>query len=61
MQEEEEAGGGEGGRGASKEGRLQRGRGEAGGKVDSDKEQQEDLVENEEDLHQRSISETDLR
>lgn len=63
VREEEEAGGGgrEGGRRASKEGRLQGGRKEAGGKVDTDKEHQEDLVEKEEDLHQRSISETDLR
>lgn len=55
--EEEEAGGGGGeeGRRASKEGRLQ------GGRVDTDKEHQEDLMEKEEDLHQRSISETDLR
>ncbi|XP_078028095.1 regulating synaptic membrane exocytosis protein 2 isoform X4 [Epinephelus lanceolatus] len=61
--EEEEAGGGGGveGRGASKEGRSQGGRRGSGGKVDTDKEHQEDLVENEEDLHQRSISETDLR
>lgn len=55
---EEEAGvggGGEGGR-SSKEGRSQGGR-----EVDTDKEHQEDLVEKEEDSHQRSISETDLR
>lgn len=62
--EEEEAGGGAGGaegKRASKEGRSQEGRQGSGGKVDSDKEHQEDLVEKEEDLHQRSISETDLR
>ncbi|XP_051262214.1 regulating synaptic membrane exocytosis protein 2 isoform X6 [Dicentrarchus labrax] len=61
--EEEEAGGGGGekGRRASKEGRSQGGRKGSGGKVDTDKEHQEDLVEKEEDLHQRSISETDLR
>lgn len=63
VQEEEEAvgGGGEDRRRASKEGRLQEGRKGSGGRVDTDKEHQEDLVENEEDLHQRSISETDLR
>lgn len=64
--EEEEAGGGGGGRGGegrrtSKGGRSQGGREGSGGKVDTDKEHQEDLVENEDDLHQRSISETDLR
>ncbi|XP_034729362.1 regulating synaptic membrane exocytosis protein 2 [Etheostoma cragini] len=48
------------GRRASKEGRSQEGRKGSGGKVDTDKEHQEDLVEKEEDLHQRSISETDL-
>uniref|UniRef100_A0A671VV91 Regulating synaptic membrane exocytosis 2 n=1 Tax=Sparus aurata TaxID=8175 RepID=A0A671VV91_SPAAU len=63
VREEEEAvgGGGEDRRRASKEGRLQEGRKGSGGRVDTDKEHQEDLVENEEDLHQRSISETDLR
>ncbi|XP_069393994.1 regulating synaptic membrane exocytosis protein 2 isoform X40 [Paralichthys olivaceus] len=55
-----EGGGGEGGRRASKEGRLQEGRKGSGGNVDTDKEHREDLVETEEDLHQRSISETDL-
>ncbi|KAM7420232.1 hypothetical protein PAMA_014772 [Pampus argenteus] len=62
--EEEEAGGGVGGgegRRASKEARSQGGRKGSVGKVDTDKEHQEDLVENEDDLHQRSISETDLR
>lgn len=61
--EEEEVGGGGGGEGrrANKEGRSQGGRKGSGGKVDTDKEQQEDLVEKEDDLHQRSISETDLR
>lgn len=61
--EEEEAGGGGGeeGRRVSKEGRSQGGRKGSGGRVDTDKEHQEDLVEKEEDLHQRSISETDLR
>ncbi|XP_041797624.1 regulating synaptic membrane exocytosis protein 2 isoform X1 [Chelmon rostratus] len=60
--EEEEAGGGGGeeGRRVSKEGRSQGGRKGSGGRVDTDKEHQEDLVEKEEDLHQRSISETDL-
>ncbi|XP_071758503.1 regulating synaptic membrane exocytosis protein 2 isoform X1 [Centroberyx gerrardi] len=52
-------GGGEEGRRASKEGGSQEGR--KGGKVEREKEHQEDLVENEEDLRQRSISETDLR
>lgn len=63
VREEEEAvgGGGEDRRRASKEGRLQGGRKGSGERVDTDKEHQEDLVENEEDLHQRSISETDLR
>lgn len=63
--EEEEAGGGGGvgeeGRRASKAGRSHGGRNGSGGKVDTDKEHQEDLVEKEEDLRQRSISETDLR
>lgn len=62
--EEEEAGGGGGGeegRRVGKEGGSQGGREESGGRVDTDKEHQEDLVEKEEDLHQRSISETDLR
>ncbi len=61
--EEEEAGGGGGeeGRRACKEGESQGGRKELEGRVDSDKEHQEDLVEKEEDLLQRSISETDLR
>lgn len=63
--EEEEAGGGGGGGGAgkraSKEERSQ-GEGEGSvGRLDTDKEQQEDLLETEDDLHQRSISETDLR
>lgn len=64
--EEEEAGGGGGGGGgagkrASKEEQSQ-GEGEGSvGRVDTDKEQQEDLLETEDDLHQRSISETDLR
>nr|XP_046255755.1 regulating synaptic membrane exocytosis protein 2 isoform X5 [Scatophagus argus] len=60
--EEEEAGGGGGeeGRRESKEGRLQGGRKGSLGEVDTDKEHQEDLVEQEEDLHQRSVSETDL-
>uniref|UniRef100_A0A3Q2VR49 Regulating synaptic membrane exocytosis 2 n=1 Tax=Haplochromis burtoni TaxID=8153 RepID=A0A3Q2VR49_HAPBU len=59
VREEEEAG--EKGRGASKEGRVQRGGKEWEGKVDAGEEHQKDLVEKEEDLHQRSISETDLR
>lgn len=61
--EEEEVGGGGGEeeRRASKEGRLQGERMGSMGRVDTDKEHQEDLVENEDDLHQRSISETDLR
>ncbi|KAG7475505.1 regulating synaptic membrane exocytosis protein 2 isoform X10 [Solea senegalensis] len=58
-----EGGRGEGGGGGrdSKECRMQGGRKEAGGEVDTDKEHEEDLVEKEEDFHQRSISETDLR
>lgn len=60
VQEEEEAGG-ERGKVAIIEGRLQGGNNELEGKVDRDKEHQEDLVEQEEDLHQRSISETNLR
>ncbi|KAM8870899.1 regulating synaptic membrane exocytosis protein 2 isoform 35-T36 [Spinachia spinachia] len=55
---EEEAGmggGGVEGKRASKEGRSKGGR-----EVDRGKERQEDLVEKEEDSHQRSISETDL-
>ncbi|XP_063341191.1 regulating synaptic membrane exocytosis protein 2 isoform X18 [Pelmatolapia mariae] len=59
VREEEEAG--EKGRGASKEGRVQRGGKGWEGKVDAGEEHQKDLVEKEEDLHQRSISETDLR
>lgn len=60
---EEEAGGGgrKEGRRTSKEGSSQGGRKGPGGNVDTDKELQEELVEKEEDLHQRSISETDLR
>lgn len=62
MLEEEEAGGRgrEGERRAGNEGRSH-GEGEGSvGRVDSE-EHQEDLVENEEDVHQRSVSETDLR
>ncbi|XP_056142235.1 regulating synaptic membrane exocytosis protein 2 isoform X1 [Lampris incognitus] len=56
------AGGGEEkGRGGSKEAGPLEGRKGSGEKVDREQEHQEDLVENEEDLHQRSISETDLR
>lgn len=60
--EEEEASGGdrEGERRIGKEGRSQGEREGSVGRVDSE-EHQEDLVENEEDLHQRSVSETDLR
>ncbi|XP_039663081.1 regulating synaptic membrane exocytosis protein 2 isoform X23 [Perca fluviatilis] len=63
LEAEGTGGGGRAGEGrrASKEGRSQEGRKGSGGKVDTDKEHQEDLVEKEEDLHQRSISETDLR
>lgn len=60
--EEEEAGGRgrEGERRAGNEGRSQaEGEGSVG-RVDSE-EHQEDLVEDEEDVHQRSVSETDLR
>ncbi|CAI5662837.1 unnamed protein product [Oreochromis niloticus] len=58
VREEEEAG--EKGRGASKEGRVQREGKRSEGKVDAGEEHQKDLVEKEEDLHQRSVSETDL-
>ena len=59
VREEEEVG--ERRRWASKDGRLQGGSKESGGKVDRDEEDEEVLVEKEEDLHQRSISETNLR
>ncbi|XP_037836178.1 regulating synaptic membrane exocytosis protein 2 isoform X4 [Kryptolebias marmoratus] len=59
--QEEEEGGGERRKVDIIEGRLQEGNKESGGNVDRDKEHQEDLVEEEEDLHQRSISETNLR
>ena len=59
VREEEELG--ESGRGASKEVRLQEESKELVGKAYRDKEHQEDLVEKEEDLHQRSNSETNLR
>ncbi|XP_037836180.1 regulating synaptic membrane exocytosis protein 2 isoform X6 [Kryptolebias marmoratus] len=58
--QEEEEGGGERRKVDIIEGRLQEGNKESGGNVDRDKEHQEDLVEEEEDLHQRSISETNL-
>lgn len=63
VQEEEEVerGGGEGGIKATKVGRSQMGHKGSGGKVETDKEHQQDMVEKEEDLYQRSISETDLR
>lgn len=62
MLEEEEAGGRgrEGERRAGNEGRSQGEREGSVGRVDSE-EHQEDVVENEEDVHQRSVSETDLR
>lgn len=66
LEEEEAAAAGGGGRGgerrAGREGRS-KGSGEGEGsarRVDSE-ERREDLVENEEDLQQRSVSETDLR
>lgn len=59
--QEEEEGGGERRKVAIMEERLQGGNKDLEGKVDRDKEHQEDLVEEEEDLHQRSISETNLR
>lgn len=59
--QEEEEGRGERGKVARIEGRLQGENTESGQKVDRDLEHQEDLVEEEEDLHQRSISETNLR
>lgn len=63
LEEEEEAAGGgrEKDRRASREGQLQGESKGSVGRVDTDKEHQDDLVENEEDLQQRSISETDLR
>lgn len=59
--QEEEEGGGDRGKVSRIEGRLHGGNTESGEKVDRDKEHQEDLVEEEKDLHQRSISETNLR
>lgn len=62
VHEEEEVGkGGEGERKATKVGRSQRGCKGSGAKIDTDIEHQQDMVEKEEDLYQRSISETDLR
>lgn len=63
VHEEQEVGReeGEGGRQATKVGRSQMGCKGSGGKVDTDTEHQQDMVEKEEDLYQRSISETDLR
>ncbi|KAK5922769.1 hypothetical protein CgunFtcFv8_020005 [Champsocephalus gunnari] len=64
VREEEEAGGGGGGgegRRASADGKVQGGRKGSVGKADTGEERQEDVVETEEDLPQRSISETDLR
>ncbi|XP_055358952.1 regulating synaptic membrane exocytosis protein 2 isoform X3 [Betta splendens] len=51
----------EGGRRAAKVGGSHTGGQGSGGKVDTDKEHQQDVVEKEEDLYQRSISDTDLR
>ncbi|XP_054638235.1 regulating synaptic membrane exocytosis protein 2 isoform X32 [Dunckerocampus dactyliophorus] len=61
--EEEEAGGRGGGDGtrANKEGIVQGERKGSGSKVDTHEQHHEDLLEKEDDLHQRSISETDLR
>lgn len=61
--EEEEAAGGrsEKDRRDIREGQLQGESKGSLGRVDTDKEHQDDLVENEEDLQQRSVSETDLR
>nr|XP_054596528.1 regulating synaptic membrane exocytosis protein 2 isoform X27 [Nothobranchius furzeri] len=58
VQEEEEMG--ERRRESRKEGGLQGGNKESRGQVDRVEQHQEDLVEEEEDLHQRSISETNL-
>lgn len=63
VQEEEDEvgkrGGGEGERKATNVARSQMGCKESGGEVDT--EHQQNMVEKEEDLYQRSISETDLR
>nr|XP_057909490.1 regulating synaptic membrane exocytosis protein 2 isoform X12 [Doryrhamphus excisus] len=61
--EEEEAGGRGGGDGtrANKEGMVQGERKGSGSEVDTHEQRHEDLLEKEDDLHQRSISETDLR
>ncbi|XP_037129592.1 regulating synaptic membrane exocytosis protein 2 isoform X23 [Syngnathus acus] len=61
--EEEETGrrgGGEGTR-VNKDGLVQGERKGSGNKVDKDKRQHEEMLMKEDDLHQRSISETDLR
>ncbi|KAM8846481.1 regulating synaptic membrane exocytosis protein 2 isoform 3-T3 [Synchiropus picturatus] len=57
--EEEEAGGVGGAKEASQDGKQQGDRQGSGANVDNRKD--EDLAENEDDLHHRSISETDLR
>ncbi|KAM9723437.1 regulating synaptic membrane exocytosis protein 2 isoform 16-T16 [Menidia menidia] len=57
VREEEEVGN----RGKGGGGRLQGGGKASAGNVDRDKEREEDLLEKEEDLRQRSISETNLR
>lgn len=60
VQEEVKAEGG--GQERGREGEyVQGGRSERGSELDREKEHQEDVVEKEEDLHQRSVSETDLR
>ncbi|XP_038131043.1 regulating synaptic membrane exocytosis protein 2 isoform X8 [Cyprinodon tularosa] len=59
VQEEDEAG--DRGRESCKEERMQGGSKESGRKIERDMEQQEDLMDKEEELHQRSASETNLR
>ncbi|KAM9805632.1 regulating synaptic membrane exocytosis protein 3 isoform 14-T16 [Syngnathus typhle] len=61
--EEEKIGGRGGGEGTrvNKDGLVQRERKGSGNKVDKDKRQHEEMLMKEDDLHQRSISETDLR
>lgn len=62
--EEEEVGAGRGGaagKRANREEKSQGGGEGTAGRLDADKERREELLEGEDDLHQRSISETDLR
>lgn len=62
--EEEEVGaggGGAAGKRANREGQSPGGGAGSAGRLDADTERREELLEGEDDLHQRSISETDLR